>query len=290
MTSRKPPLRLVFPQWQGGAREQYGIGAELLNWLAPEATGPVVRLEVPAPDVASLKEERGIMGRAQLLKQTDDARAIIKQHAPDSLIVLGGDCLVDLAPFAYLSEKYGDDFAILWVDAHPDVMTPKEFNNAHAMVLGNLLGEGDEEFRSRVEVPVKPQNVMYAGLEDPTEFEQGFIERLGLRSASGDDLKENSQPILDWLRSIKAKYVAVHFDLDVLDPSSFGSILFNNPHVPEGTYDGIARGKMTIPQVVRLIKDVSAEVEVVAIGITEHFPWDAIALKKMMSDLPLFRG
>ncbi|MDD1963811.1 arginase family protein [Pseudomonas putida] len=290
MTSRKPPLRLVFPQWQGGAREQYGIGAELLNWLAPEATGPVVRLEVPVPDAASLKEERGIMGRAQLLKQTDDARAIIKQHAPDSLIVLGGDCLVDLAPFAYLSEKYGDDFAILWVDAHPDIMTPKEFNNAHAMVLGNLLGEGDEEFRSRVEVPVKPQNVMYAGLEDPTEFEKGFIDRLGLRSASGDDLKENSQPILDWLRSIKAKYVAVHFDLDVLDPSSFGSILFNNPHVPKSTYDGIARGKMTIPQVVRLIKDVGAEVEVVAIGITEHFPWDAIALKKMMSDLPLFRG
>ncbi|RAI70873.1 arginase family protein [Pseudomonas fluorescens] len=287
MTSRKPPLRLVFPQWQGGAREQYGIGAELLNWLAPKATGPVVRLEIPTPDAASLKEERGIMGRAQLLKQTDDARAVIEQHAPDRLIVLGGDCLVDLAPFAYLSEKYGDDFAILWVDAHPDILTPNEFNNAHAMVLGNLLGEGDEEFRSRVKVPVKPENVMYAGLEDPTEFERGFIDRLGLRSASGDDLRDSSQPIIDWLRSIKAKHVAVHFDLDVLSPSSFGSILFNNPDAPEGTYDGIARGKMTIPQVVRLLKDVSAETEVVAIGITEHFPWDAIALKKMMAELPL---
>jgi hypothetical protein len=44
-------------------------------------------------------------------------------------LTLGGDCLVDLAPIAYLSERYGDYLAVLWVDAHPDVMGPAQFQN-----------------------------------------------------------------------------------------------------------------------------------------------------------------
>jgi arginase len=46
---------------------------------------------------------------------------------------------------------------------------------------------------------------------------------------------------------------------------------------------------MTIPQVVRLLDDVSAEADIVGLGITEHLPWDAIALKDMLSKLPLLR-
>jgi hypothetical protein len=29
------------------------------------------------------------------------------------------DCLVDLAPFAYLNERYGGELAVLWIDAIP---------------------------------------------------------------------------------------------------------------------------------------------------------------------------
>ena len=61
------------------------------------------------------------------------------------MVILGGDCLVDLAPFAYLNERYAGDLAVLWVDAHPDVLTPADFANAHAMVLGNLLGYSKEQ-------------------------------------------------------------------------------------------------------------------------------------------------
>ena len=54
--------------------------------------------------------------------------------------MFGGDCLVDLAPFSYLSSVYGQSFDILWIDAHPDVMTPKQFAHCHAHVLGALMG------------------------------------------------------------------------------------------------------------------------------------------------------
>ncbi|WP_370540884.1 arginase family protein [Bartonella apis] len=59
--------------------------------------------------------------------------------------MFGGDCLVDLAPFSYLSTVYGQSFGILWIDAHPDVMTPKQLAHSHAHVLGALMGNGDPD-------------------------------------------------------------------------------------------------------------------------------------------------
>jgi arginase family enzyme len=53
----------------------------------------------------------------------------------------GGDCLIDLAPIAYLNTRYGGNLGVLWVDAHPDVLTPKNFAQGNAQVLGALLGK-----------------------------------------------------------------------------------------------------------------------------------------------------
>lgn len=44
---------------------------------------------------------------------------------------------------------------------------------------------------------------------------------------------------------------------------------------------------MTLTQVVRLIADVAKEVDVVGLGITEHMPWGAMALRDALTELPL---
>jgi arginase len=75
--------------------------------------------------------ESGIVSRSALLQQLSAARSAIARHNPEAIVILCGDCLVDLAPVAYLSERYGDDLAVLWIDAHPDVMGPAQFQNAH---------------------------------------------------------------------------------------------------------------------------------------------------------------
>ncbi|MNC58082.1 hypothetical protein D3C75_1077890 [compost metagenome] len=73
----------------------------------------------------------------------------------------------------------------------------------------------------------------------------------------------------------------------MLDPSVFRSLLFAKPDVPASTWDGIAQGKMTMQQVIRLLGDVAKVVDVVGIGIAEHLPWDTLALKNMLTKLPL---
>ncbi|HEY1885705.1 MAG TPA: arginase family protein [Roseiarcus sp.] len=42
---------------------------------------------------------------------------------PARILTLGGDCLVDLPPIAYLNTRYVGKLSALWVDSHPDVMT-----------------------------------------------------------------------------------------------------------------------------------------------------------------------
>lgn len=287
-------LRLLFPQWQGGNNPAYIFGARLLEWLAPEATGPVEHVAIAEPDGNALKLENGIFGRQALLTQLREARRLIDQHQPDRLVVLGGDCLVDLAPFAYLNERYDGDLAVLWVDTHPDVMTTDVYRNAHAMVMGNLLGEGDEDFVAAVKRPIKPRNVMFAGrldtldsLPDVLAMETAAFDRLKLRSARPEELADTSEPVLEWLRSTGAKHVAIHFDLDVLDPTLFRSLGFSNPDPSLPKIEGSPSGKMTMDQVARLLLDVDEVVDVVGLGITEHLPWDSMALKSMLTKLPL---
>ncbi|MBV7517337.1 arginase family protein [Ensifer sp. ENS12] len=283
-------LRLQIPQWQGGTLEAYHFGAQLLAFLAPAATGPVATVEVPEPDGTELAVEDGIVARTALLRQLDAAEEILKKEAPDKIVVLGGDCAVDLAPFAYLNERYEGELAVLWVDAHPDIRTPDQSTHAHTMVLAQLMGEGDPDFTKRVTRPIKPERVMYAGLYDMSPAERAPVDRLGLNIATPSELIGSSKPVLDWLHATGARHVAIHFDLDVLDPTGLRSLYFSRPDAAPGAFAGIPQGRMTIPEVVRLLNDVAAEAEVVGLGITEHLPWDAIAIRNMLRALPLIGG
>lgn len=280
-------LRLLFPQWQGGNNAPYYFGAQLLAWLAPEHNGTKAEVQVEQPTNEPLKLENGIMGRSVLLQQALQAQTLIETHQPDKIIVLGGDCLVDLTPFAYLNEKYQDDLAVLWVDAHPDVMTPNEFQHAHAMVLGNLLGQGDADFTSFVKSPLKPSHVMYAGVHDLSSFENEFVQKFSIKNATAEELGKSTDTILNWFKSTGAKHLAIHLDLDVLDAMQFRSLLFAEPNIPENTYDGVAQGKMSIELVIKVLNDIAQIADVVGIGIAEHLPWDALALKNMLAKLPL---
>jgi len=286
-TDHSSTLRLVFPQWQGGNNPPYYFGAQLLEWLSPAAQGPVEYVDVRTPDGRELPVEHGIKARAELLAQLHDAQAKISKHAPERIVMLGGDCLANLAPVAYLNQRYDGNLAMLWVDTHPDIMDASHFSHAHAMVLRNLLGEGDSAFVDTVPVPLRPRNIMYAGLHSMLDFEAELVARHQLRHAGPEALAHTSQPVLDWLGEINARHLAVHLDLDVLDASLFRALLFANPNDPPNAWNGVAQGKMSIAQIVRLLKDVATQVDVVEIGITEHLPWDALALKQMLEALPL---
>lgn len=281
----KRTLRMRMPQWQGGNNPAYAFGPSLLAWLAPKAEGEM-EVEVPVEpyDGEALPIEGGVAGRAVLQRQCRAAEKILDAYQPDRVIVFGGDCLVSQAPFAYLNERYGGKLGVLWLDAHPDVSTPEMHNHEHAMVLGNLLGHGDPGFMP-VKIPLSPARVLYGGLQQMTPAEEQIVKSLSLRAVGPKALAEDSGPILDWLQAEGIQHLAIHFDLDVLDPRLFRSLLFSEPG---GQPIDAAQGEMTLQQVGRLIRDVSARAEVVGFSIAEYLPWDAMNLRAFFESLPLF--
>ncbi len=287
-TKKETTLRLNMPQWQGGNVHDYYFGSQLLAWLAPLANGPVETVAVPEPQPGeTLEVENGILGRAALLRQARAARQAIEKHRPDRIVTLGGDCLIDLAPMAYLNTRYGGNLGVLWVDAHPDVLTPKDFAQGNAQVLGALLGRGDPDLVGEVATPVKPSRVMYAGLDVWMPVEGAVISELGLRRAGSDALADSSSPVLDWIASADITHLAVHFDVDVLDPKQFGPVLLNNPDAPADALADVPRGRMAPHQVIRLLQDVAATCDIVGLAIAEYMPWEAIAMRNLLRKLPL---
>lgn len=281
-------IRLLMPQWQGGNMGQtYPLGARLLAWLAPESDAPLVEVPVESYTGQKLESDDGIVGRDVIVRQLRSAWEILEEHRPDCVVTFGGDCLVSQAPFDYLNGRYGGKLGILWLDAHPDVMTPNEYAHAHAMVLGNLIGEGDPGLSKEVRNPVDPRLVMYAGVDELSAQETEVLGRRGMSRAGSGELTESSAPVLRWIADNGIRHLAVHFDLDVLDPKHFRSLLFNNPDA-EVQFDS-PNSKLTLSQVARLIRNVSQATDVVGLTFAEHMPWDDINLKEMMEQLPIMK-
>ena len=158
MEKKSSTLRFIYPQWQGGivahwmsdipaedSSRGYYLGAQLLNYLAPQTNQKTVEVPVSL-DINDRAIEKGISARGVLLKQTKAALELLKENNPDRIVTLGGECSVSVVPFTYLIGKYPDDVAIIWIDAHPDINLPyDDYKGYHAMALTACMGMGDEE-------------------------------------------------------------------------------------------------------------------------------------------------
>lgn len=281
-------VRLLMPQWQGGNNPNYPLGAELLAFLASDSGQEVLRVDIEAVHRDDAPQD-GVAHRRALLQQLEQATALIEQAQPDRIVIFGGDCLVEQAPLSYLNARHGGKLGVLWIDAHPDIKTPEEWSYAHTMVVGNLLDEGDAEFAARVPTKIEPSRFMYAGLREEglTRREAQSIRRFGLQNVPPEQLAIDSAPILDWIAAEGIDHIAIHLDLDALDPASFRSVLFAEPDPEIDWLEKYPTGKMTFAQVARVMADVASRAEVVGLGICEHLPWDMVHLKKALASFPV---
>ena len=282
-------VRLVYPQWQGGVNPNYAIGSEILNLVLPKGKNTET-LEVPVDKNFDKKLEikNGINEETAILKQLQYAFNMLETKNPDKVITLGGDCSVSQPAFDYLHGKYPEKTCIVWLDAHPDISTPKDFEHEHAMILGNLLGDGAPNCSKIVKNKFKYEQVMYGGLihKKLLPYEEKYLKEKNLKYAIPEDLKENTNKITNWIKEKGFKQVLIHLDLDVLSPTQFRSLLCNEPNLPTPDY---AIGEMNLKDIVRIIVDISKTAKLVGFSIAEYLPWDIINMRKEFGKIDIFQ-
>jgi len=201
---------LYYPVWQGGMSSAIAESAPFIKMLVPQGTNcETVEVPISKDYNKKIESKNDVNEPTILLKQIHAAEAILDIKQPEKIITLGGDCSSSQVPFDYLHGKYGDSVGIIWMDAHPDISTPKQLHNEHTMVLGNLLGDGCEEFAKVVKNKFSYNKVMYAGLvfEGAFDYEKEYITKNKIRYATPEDLKENSDKIIKWIKEEGIKYL-----------------------------------------------------------------------------------
>ncbi|MBV7522328.1 hypothetical protein [Ensifer sp. ENS12] len=119
--------------------------------------------------------------------------------------------------------------------------------------------------------------------------ERQIVDEIGLKTATPNDLLSGSEKVIAWLRQTGVRNVAIHFDLDVLDPIELRTLYFSRPDAERDAFHGIPQGRMKIAEVVRLLSDVADNCNVVGLGITEFLPWDMATVRDLLRRLPLLR-
>lgn len=285
-------LRLIYPQWQGGdiakwitevkdpeqASRGYYLGAHLLDFLAP-STGQKTMTVPVSTELCKRVVTDGVLDRDAIAQQTRAALDILDIEKPDRIVTLGGECSVSVVPFTWLASKYPDDVAVIWIDAHPDITLPGDVYPAyHAMAVTALMGNGDKKILGQLPAKIDPSKILFVGLRD---WERDEIKvrqnEYGIKHLTPEETVSGSEKVIEWLRNTGASNVAIHFDMDVLDPNE---IIAAVGVVPDG---------MKIAEVVRVINDVAKEKNLVGLTVAEPMPRTAIILKEMLNQLPLLK-
>ena len=280
-------IRLLYPDHVSGGLDTYYFGADLLQYILPQNPNqPVVKVDIIPPNSKEKAVTNGIYAEKEVLLGIRDAQEKISKENPDRIITIGGNCMVSLAPFDYLHGKY-KKVGIIWIDAHPDVSTLNDgYPNAHAMVLGSLLGHGAAQLTREIKNSLfKPDEIFYIGLQPLHDYQEKYLDDMGVKYKVQDKTFVTSSEINDFIG--RFDHILIHFDIDVLDEHFFHSTYFANSEL---VGDGAGGGKMTIEKLSEVLRLITENTDVVGCTIAEYLPFDEHRLHKMFAEINLFIG
>lgn len=143
-------------------------------------------------------------------------------------LFLGGDhalSLGTLAGVAAHAAQKGRPLFVLWLDAHPDVHTPKTSTsgNLHGTPIGYATGRPGFEAFPALQASVDPQNVGFIGLRSVDPAERDVIGATGMHATDMREIDEAgiAAPLRAFLDRVERADGLLHVSLDVdfLDPS-----------------------------------------------------------------------
>ena len=278
-------IRLLYPDYLSGGLETYYFGANLLAHILPaNEKQPLIKVDIAPPDGKERGVTDGIYAKDEIIAGIREAMRAIEAARPDKIITIGGNCLVSQAPFDYLHGLY-DNVGIIWLDAHPDVSTVNDgYPNAHAMVLGSLMGYGDSSLTNLMKnKKFRAEEILYVGLQGLHDYQEKLLRDIQVDFRVQTDNFVSDSDIRNFTG--RFDHILVHLDIDVLDASLFHSTYFANKEL---VGDGSGSGKMTLEKLTAILRQITDESDVVGFTIAEYLPFDEHKLHNMFAGLNLF--
>ena len=171
--------------------------------------------------------------KLKYLKQVVSANNRLAAKVYDALekktlpFIIGGDHSLALGSIAGSSKYYGNDLAVIWIDAHGDINTHETSpsGNIHGMPLAASMGIGYKELTSIFfdEYKIKPENVFILACRDLDKGEVELIENLNMNVWNINDIKNNNldsilSDLLTIIKENNIKNIHLSYDIDCLDP------------------------------------------------------------------------
>lgn len=192
--------------------------------------------------------------RERCYREGMEAYAALRKAVAGSLsrgakpVVMGGDHSLAIGSVSGALDVFGDELAVVWIDAHMDLNTPETTpsGNLHGMPLaaltrldpGPLGGKKTPWGRALTEawseiladfIPrpgLSPGKVAWVGLRDVDHEEvRNFksVEKHGAKAWTMQDIDLLGAPgvieeLAEWMKASGAKKLWVSFDVDAMDP------------------------------------------------------------------------
>jgi agmatinase len=152
---------------------------------------------------------------------SDKVNDLVYKKAKDNLAknkivgVVGGDHSSPIGLIKALTEKFGNDYAILHFDAHADLRKEYQgFNHSHASIMYNVMT-----------APFSPKKLVQVGIRDFCEEELTRIRKSEgkIKTFFDDDIKEKQfaghswEKICDSIIKELPKNIYISFDIDGLE-------------------------------------------------------------------------
>lgn len=152
-------------------------------------------------------------------------------------VVLGGDHSLSIGSIAAGLRHYGDDLAVLWVDAHADLNTPATSPslNLHGMSLAALLGR-EAALPDPLDVQwaairwlvgrtlLRPSRTAWIGLREVDPGERDAIREMPgclpitMHDVDRQGIARCAVRFDQWMRRSGARQLWISFDVDAMDP------------------------------------------------------------------------
>lgn len=147
-------------------------------------------------------------------------------YAGERVLVLAGDDTAAIGVVSGLQHAYGADASIgvVWLDAHADFNTPEtSFSGILAgMPVAILAGLAGPLWRdaAQLRAPVSTDRILIAGVRETDEKEEILLRSTNVRVLTTEEVRRGTQfeNAVDRFATA-VDHIALHIDLDVLDPS-----------------------------------------------------------------------